>query len=156
MKLDGQQWIFRNVRFQGTATGVVAGGTDIVFLGCSFKNGKVGIDAEGTSGSLTVIDSHGSGLGSLITSSDSGNAGNAIILENVKSEGTTVRLDGNSVLHGDVMDTWVHGTLVSHSANLYIRPLANPFSVCPGGEPQQASIGEACENSALSTLTVWE
>ncbi|PKY07913.1 putative exo-beta-1,3-glucanase [Aspergillus campestris IBT 28561] len=111
MKLDGQQWVFRNVKFEGTATGVVAGGTDIVFLGCSFQNGKVGIDAKGTSGSLTVIDSHGSGLGSLITSNDSGNAGNAIILENVQNQGNTVSLNGNAVLHGDVKDTWVHGTL---------------------------------------------
>lgn len=113
MKLDGQQWVFRNVRMKGTATGVVAGGTDIVFLGCSFQNGKVGIVADGTSGSLTVIDTHGSGLGSLITSNDSGGAGNAIILENVENEGTTVSLDGDAVLHGDVKDTWVHGTLVS-------------------------------------------
>ncbi|KAA8645849.1 hypothetical protein EYZ11_010007 [Aspergillus tanneri] len=113
MRLSGQQWAFRNLRFTGTATGVIAGGTDIVFVDCHFEEGDIGIDASGTSGSLTVIDSTGRGLHSLIESVDSGNAGNAIILENIQNTGDTVVLAGEAILRGAVSNTWVHGTMVN-------------------------------------------
>ena len=113
MRLDGQQWVFKNISFSGTTTGVNAGGTDIVFLGCRFENGVVGINAARTSGSLTVIDSVGSGLQAFITSADSGTAANSIILENVQNDGTTVNFSGNRVLKVNVNGTWVHGDLVS-------------------------------------------
>lgn len=112
MKLNGQQWVFKNLTFSGTTTGVVAVGANIVFLGCRFENGHVGVDANGISGSLTIIDSKGSGLNSFVVSSNSGGAGNAIILENVENSGTTVSLGNNAVLSGNVPDTWVHGNLV--------------------------------------------
>ncbi|GMG41053.1 unnamed protein product [Aspergillus oryzae var. brunneus] len=85
--------------------------TDIVFLGCQFQQGAIGINASETSGSLTVIDSSASGLDTFITSGDSGGAGNAIVLENVQSSGVTVSLGGKAVLTGGVSDTWVHGTM---------------------------------------------
>lgn len=111
MSLAGQQWVFKGLQFQGTKTGVVTGGTDIVFLGCTFQNGALGIDASGTSGSLTVIDSTGYGLENFIVSGDSGNAANSIILDNVQNSGTTVKLGDEVVLTGSVWQTWVHGNL---------------------------------------------
>ncbi|KAL4805619.1 pectate lyase superfamily protein-domain-containing protein [Aspergillus unguis] len=111
MQLSGQQWVFKNIVFTGTNVSVIAGGTDIVFLGCQFNGGSTGIDATGTSGSLTVIDSSATGLQTFITSSNSGNAGNSIILENVQSSGTTVTLDGKGVISGNIPDTWVHGNM---------------------------------------------
>lgn len=113
MKLSGQQWVFKGLRFTGTKIGAVAGGTDIVFMDCHFEQGDIGIDAGGTSGSMTVIDSTGAGLNSFIVSGDTGNAGNAIILENIQNTGTTVTLGGEVKLSGPVTDTWVHGTVVS-------------------------------------------
>lgn len=122
MKLSGQQWVFKSLRFTGTTIGVVAGGTDIVFMDCHFEQGDIGIDAGGTSGSLTVIDSTGSGLNSFIISNNSGNAGNAIILENIQNTGATVTLEGQTKLSGPVTDTWVHGTMVgSTCGRLQIR-----------------------------------
>ncbi|KAE8355149.1 pectate lyase superfamily protein-domain-containing protein [Aspergillus coremiiformis] len=111
MKLSGQQWVLKNITFTGTTTAVVAGGFDVVFLGCQFQQGAIGINAGDISGSLTVIDSSASGLDSFIVASDSGGAGKAIILENVQSSSVTVNLGGNAVLTGGVSDTWVHGTL---------------------------------------------
>ncbi|KAL4918595.1 pectate lyase superfamily protein-domain-containing protein [Aspergillus aurantiobrunneus] len=111
MKLNGQQWVFKNLVFTGTNTGVIAGGTDIVFLGCAFNNGRTGIDAAGTSGSLTVVDSSGSGLENFVISRNSADAGNSIILENIQNTGTTVSLDGKAVVSGSITDTWVHGNL---------------------------------------------
>ncbi|KAL2219267.1 putative exo-beta-1,3-glucanase [Thermoascus aurantiacus ATCC 26904] len=113
MRLSGQQWVFKGLTFIGTTTGVVAGGTDIVFVGCHFENAGTGIDASGTSGSLTVIDSSGTSIGTLVSSYNSGNAGNSIILENIQmtNSGSTVTLNGNTVLSGNVADTWVHGDL---------------------------------------------
>lgn len=113
MNLSGQQWVFKGLTFQGTKTGVVTGGTDIVFLGCTFQDGDLGIDGSGTSGSLTVIDSRGSNMGTLIVSGDSGNAANSIILDHVQNAGPTVNLGGQDVLTGNVESTWVHGNLVS-------------------------------------------
>lgn len=114
MKLSGQQWVIKNTVFAGTTTGIVAGGTDIVLLGCQFSNGKTGIDATGTSGSLTVIDSSGSELESFLVSSTPNGAGNAIILENIQNTGTTVNLGGQAVVSGSVPNTWVRGDMVRH------------------------------------------
>ncbi|KAL4754873.1 hypothetical protein BDW72DRAFT_200536 [Aspergillus terricola var. indicus] len=111
MKLSGQQWVIKNAVFAGTTTGIVAGGTDIVLLGCQFSIGKTGIDATGTSGSLTVIDSSGSGLESFLISSNPKGAGNAIILENIENTGTTVNLGGQAVVSGSIPNTWVRGDM---------------------------------------------
>lgn len=113
MSLSGQQWLFKGLKFQGTKTGVVTGGTDIIFLGCEFENGELGIDASGTSGSLTVIDTKASNLQTFIVSGDSGNAANSIILDDVQNSGTTVKLGDDVALSGSVWQTWVHGDLVS-------------------------------------------
>ncbi|KKK20548.1 hypothetical protein AOCH_002606 [Aspergillus ochraceoroseus] len=109
MKLSGQQWVFRNISFYGTSTAVQAGATDILFLGCRFSGNRVGIDATGTSGSLTVIDSNASGVDTFVVAANTTGAGNAIILENVQSSGTTVSAGGVAILAGSVSDTWVHG-----------------------------------------------
>jgi glucan 1,3-beta-glucosidase len=113
MKLSGQQWVFKNLVFTGTNTAVVAGGTDIVFLGCQFNGGQIGIDATGTSGSLTVIDSRGSGLTSFVASGTPDGAGNSIILENIQNSGATVSLGGKVVHSGSIPNTWVRGDIVS-------------------------------------------
>ncbi|PYH93449.1 exo-beta-1,3-glucanase [Aspergillus ellipticus CBS 707.79] len=109
MKLSGQQWVFKNLKFMGTTTGVIAGGTDIVFLGCQFEQGNLGIDAQGTSGSLTVIDTVGIGMNTLISSHTSDTAGNSIVLDNVQNSGPTVSIGGIPLLSGNMPDTWVHG-----------------------------------------------
>lgn len=53
MRLSGQQWVFIALTLIGATTGVVTGGTGIVFVGCHFENAATGIDASGTSGSFT-------------------------------------------------------------------------------------------------------
>lgn len=113
MKLNGQQWVFKNIVFSGTKTGVIAGGTDIVFLGCQFNNGHTGIDATGTSGSLTVVDSSASGLEHFVIAGESNGAGNSVILENVQNSGATVTVDGNPLVSGSIENTWVRGHLYS-------------------------------------------
>lgn len=117
MNLAGQQWVFKGLTFQGTKTGVVTGGTDIVFLGCTFQDGELGIDGSGASGSLTVVDTKGSNMGKLIMSGKSGKASNAIILDNVQNTGSTVNVGGQDLLTGNVESTWVHGNLVRKSKN---------------------------------------
>lgn len=116
MELAGQQWVFKNMTFSGTATGVLARGFDLVFLGCHWENGHFGINAESVTGSLTVIDSSGTNLVSLLQSPDSSTSGSPIILENIRNDGTTVTLGDKKALIGDVFDTWIHGDLVSVGA----------------------------------------
>jgi glucan 1,3-beta-glucosidase len=114
MDLSGQQWILKGISIDGAHTGIRVGGFDVVCLHCSFQHAAVGIDASGVSGSLTVIDSTGNSVGTLISSSQSGGgAGNSIILDNVQNSGNTVTLNGNVALSGSVASTWVHGNLVS-------------------------------------------
>ncbi|KAI9927862.1 hypothetical protein MW887_002714 [Aspergillus wentii] len=113
MNLAGQQWVFKNLKFTGTKTGVIAGGTDIVFVGCQFDQGETGIDASGTSGSLTVIDSTADNLNNFITSGNSPNAANSIILENIQSAGTTVNLGGQKHVTGQTVTTERSQSLLS-------------------------------------------
>lgn len=120
MKLNGQQWVFKNIVFSGTKTGVIAGGTDIIFLGCQFNNGRTGIDAVGTSGSLTVVDSSASGLEHFVIAGKSEGAGNSVILENVQNNGATVTVDGNTLVSGSIENTWVRGDLVRDSCFGYM------------------------------------
>ncbi len=121
MKLNGQQWVFKNIVFSGTNTGVIAGGTDIIFLGCQFNNGHTGIDATGTSGSLTVVDSSASGLEHFVIAGQSDGAGNSLILENVQNTGATVTVDGKPLVSGSIANTWVRGSLVRDSRFGYGR-----------------------------------
>ncbi|RAL15844.1 glycoside hydrolase family 55 protein [Aspergillus homomorphus CBS 101889] len=117
MKLNGQQWVFKNLSFVGTTTGVIAGGTDITFMGCHFEQCQTGIDAHGTSGSLTVIDTSAISVGTFITSGTSNTAGNSIVLENISNYGNTVKIGNTIVLSGGVSDTWVHGHLYTAGSN---------------------------------------
>ena len=59
-------------------------------------------------GSLVVIDSSASDIGTMISSS-----GSSTILENISNSGTTLQINGNTVLTGSVGDTWVYGHYVS-------------------------------------------
>lgn len=128
MNLSGQQWVFKNITIISATTGVVAGGINLVFVGCTFENVEIGINANGISGSLTLIDSTGSNLGSLVTSYDSGNAGNSIVLENVVNSGNTVTLGSSVVKSGSVTGTWVHGNYVSKINNCQILYLITRYS----------------------------
>ncbi|RFU32374.1 Beta-glucosidase/Glucan 1,3-beta-glucosidase/Glucan endo-1,3-beta-D-glucosidase, partial [Scytalidium lignicola] len=119
IELSGQQWILKGITINGANTGIKAGAFQIVCLKCSFENGAVGIDASGVSGSLTMIDSTGNSLGTMVTSTNSGgSAQNSIILDNVQNtnSGGTVTLNGKVVLSGNVVNTWVHGNLYSSGA----------------------------------------
>lgn len=116
MDLSGQQWILKGININGANVGIKAAGYDLVCLQCTFQHGQTGIDASGVSGSLTVIDSSGSSLGTLVGSSTSSGAGNSIILDNVQSSGNTVTLGGNVVLSGSVANTWVHGNVYQNGS----------------------------------------
>lgn len=85
LKLSGQQWILKNIRTSGSTTGISAGGLNAVCLPCSFEYAATGIDAAGVSGSLVVIDSSASYIGTMISGTSSTGAGNSIILENINN-----------------------------------------------------------------------
>ncbi|KAJ6101768.1 hypothetical protein N7486_004195 [Penicillium sp. IBT 16267x] len=104
LKLSGQQWILKNIKTSGTTTGISAGGFNVVCLDCYFEYAATGIDATGISGSLVVIDSSASNLGTMISS-----GANSITLENISNSGTTLQINGQTVLSGNVGDTWVYG-----------------------------------------------
>ena len=115
MNLAGQQWVLKNITFTDLDTGVMATAFDLVLLGCHWQNVRVGVDAQSTSGSLTVVDSSGNGVFWLVKSHDSSSAAHSIILENVRiSQGaTTVVVGDKKELTGDVRGVWIRGNEVS-------------------------------------------
>ncbi|OBT38861.1 hypothetical protein VE00_10871 [Pseudogymnoascus sp. WSF 3629] len=117
LKLSGQQWILKNIKTTGTTTGIQVGGFNVVCLACSFSNAATGIDATGVSASLVVIDSSGTSIGTFVSGTNNGGAGNSIILENIQNSGTTVKLSGVAVLSGNVADTWVYGNMYARGSN---------------------------------------
>ena len=119
LKLSGQQWILKNIKTSGTTTGIQAGGFNVVCQACSFSFAATGIDATGISGSLAVIDSSSTSIGTFVVGNSNGGAGNSIILENIQNSGATVVLSGTTVLSGNVADTWVYGNMVSKIVSFY-------------------------------------
>ena len=115
MNLAGQQWVLKNITFRDTATGVVAAAFDLVLLGCHWENNSFGVNAQSISGSLTVIDSSGVNVFTLIKTQDSSTAAHSIILENVRNQGATVVIGDSEALAGsDIPDTWIRGDLVRY------------------------------------------
>jgi glucan 1,3-beta-glucosidase len=115
MILNGQQWLIKGMSFRGCNTGIRANGFNVVVHNSSFTGCTTGINAYGVSGSLTVLDTVSSNVGTLVSSADTGTAQNSIILENVINDGKTVVLDNspNPPLTGNVPNTWVHGNMVT-------------------------------------------
>lgn len=113
MILNGQQWVLKGMSFNRCNTGIRANGFNVVVHNSSFTDCTTGIDAHGVSGSLTVLDTITTNIGTLVNSGDTGNAKNSIILENVINNGKTVVLDNgpNPPLTGNVPNTWVHGDM---------------------------------------------
>lgn len=114
MILNGQQWVLKGMSFNRCNTGIRVNGFNVVVHNSSFTDCTTGIDAHGVSGSLTVLDTITTNIGTLVNSGDTGNARNSIILENVINHGKTVVLDNspNPPLTGNVPNTWVHGDMV--------------------------------------------
>lgn len=122
VNMSGQQWIFKNIKTNGTTTGMKASGNSVVCLACSFANTGTGIDASVVGGVLSVIDTTGTNVGTLISGSSSSGAGHSIVLDNISNSGTTVSIDGKAVVNDDVADTWVYGSLVRIYWSLSAKP----------------------------------
>ena len=71
------------------------------------------MDGSQTSGSLTVLDSYTANSGTFVSSYESVNGYNQLVLENIQSDGDTVTLSGNVAVRGNVPFTWIRGQLVS-------------------------------------------
>jgi glucan 1,3-beta-glucosidase len=133
MILNGQQWVLKGMSFNQCNTGIRANGFNVVVHNSSFTDCTTGIDAHGVSGSLTVLDTIATNIGTLVSSGDTGNAKNSIILENVINNGNTVVLDNspNPPLTGNVPNTWVHGNMVT-LVLLHLRTLLTIHSMLQG------------------------
>jgi glucan 1,3-beta-glucosidase len=123
MILNGQQWVLKGMSFNQCNTGIRANGFNVVVHNSSFTDCTTGIDANGVSGSLTVLDTITTNIGTLVTSGDTGNARNSIVLENVFNNGQTVVLNNspNPPLTGNVPNTWVHGDMVTLILSHFFR-----------------------------------
>jgi glucan 1,3-beta-glucosidase len=152
INMSGQQWIFKNIKTNGTTTGLKAGGWSVVCLSCSFANGGTGIDASVVSGVLSVIDSSGTAVGNLVSGKSSSGAGNSIVLENVSNSGTTVSIDGNAVVTDDVTDTWVYGSLVRRHISSPTVPNANTFQYSSGSSDGGHVDGQTVTTSRSTSL----
>jgi glucan 1,3-beta-glucosidase len=155
MVLNGQQYILKGMTFNGCNTGIRVNGFDLVVHNSSFSYCTTGIDAHGISGSLTVLDTVATNIGTLVHSTDSHNARNSIILENVINNGNTVVLDDSTIppLVGSVLDTWIHGNLV-RLVNTSSIIDADHVQYAPRNKQPQFQAGQSITAARLSALTV--
>lgn len=114
MHLNGQQWVFKGLKFSSCTTAVnIVSCTDCVFIDTTVTTVGLGFDAHGVSGSLVILDSSVSNSGPLVTGTSGYKGYQSIVLENVMSDDenkVTVKLDDNaSAVVGSVKDTWVLG-----------------------------------------------
>ncbi|KKY28220.1 putative exo-beta [Diplodia seriata] len=109
MDLSGQQWLIKSVTFNGCGIGAIVDCYDCVFLDINCLGVGICLDGSQTSGSLTVIDSYTANSGTFVSSYESVNGSNQLVLENIQSDGDTVTLSGDIILRGNVPFTWIRG-----------------------------------------------
>jgi hypothetical protein len=116
---SNQQVNFKNIHFNGCRTGFAAtGGFTVVLQAATFENCGLGIDMTKNSlGSMVVLDSTTTNMGTLITfhdsSNDPGKRNSQIVIENLSSNSPyplAVTSDGRTVLDAQShVDTWIYG-----------------------------------------------
>ncbi|KAF9636830.1 Pectin lyase fold/virulence factor [Lasiodiplodia theobromae] len=111
MDLSGQQWLVKSVTFNRCGIGAIVDCFDCVFLDISCIRVGICLDGSQTSGSLTVIDSYTARSGTFVSSYQSVNGYNQLVLENIRSDGDTVTLSGDIVVRGSVPFTWIRGQM---------------------------------------------
>ncbi|GME53836.1 exo-beta-protein [Neofusicoccum parvum] len=120
MDLSGQQFAVKSVIFNGCAAGAIVDCFDCVFVDISCMNiGGACLDGSQTSGSLTVLDSWVTNSGTLVSSYESTDGYNQLVLENIRSDGgVTIELSGKTVLNGNIPYTWIRGQMYT-PGNVY-------------------------------------
>jgi glucan 1,3-beta-glucosidase len=116
--MSNQQYMVKGVTFQYSTTGIkLSHCFDCIIQDCTFLDHNVAIDMTSNSvGSLVVLDSSAQDVGTMVATVNTGNGASSLILENVQNNGAgaamTVVASGNSILSGNVADTWVMGNTV--------------------------------------------
>ncbi|GME36743.1 Pectin lyase fold/virulence factor [Neofusicoccum parvum] len=123
---SGQQWVFKSIKFSGCTIGAQLAGNDVVVTNSNWEFCGTGIAADGIGGSLVVIDSTTSNIGTFISSGNTYQP-NSIVLENIQHSGTTVYMNGATLLTGAVTDTWFRG-------NAYPTPGSGTHAWVPSGQ----------------------
>ncbi|KAI9857964.1 MAG: hypothetical protein M1813_007933 [Trichoglossum hirsutum] len=117
IRLSNQQYLLKNITFNGCRTAIRVDGIFVgVLQGMHFQNGATGIDikdnGDGT-GSITLIDSTASFIGTVVNAKNSGHGAGSLVIENlsVSNSGPTVRQSngGQTLASGSITDTWVMG-----------------------------------------------
>ncbi|EOD47062.1 putative exo-beta- - protein [Neofusicoccum parvum UCRNP2] len=114
MDLSGQQFAVKSVIFNGCAAGAIVDCFDCVFVDISCMNiGGACLDGSQTSGSLTVLDSWVTNSGTLVSSYESTDGYNQLVLENIRSDGgVTIELSGKTYTPGNVYPEQQQGVMV--------------------------------------------
>ena len=117
--MSNQQYMIKGVTFQYSTTAITLSHCfDCIIQDCTFLDHNIAIDMTSNSvGSLVVLDSSAQDVGTMVATVNTGNGDSSLILENIQNNGAgaanTVVASGNSILSGNVADTWVMGNTVS-------------------------------------------
>lgn len=117
--MSNQQYMIKGVTFQYSTTAIkLSHCFDCIIQDCTFLDHNIAIDMTSNSvGSLVVLDSSAQDVGTMVATVNTGNGASSLILENIQNNGAgaanTVVASGNSILSGNVADTWVMGNTVS-------------------------------------------
>ena len=133
INMNNQQYLIKDTTFNGCHVGIyISHVFDLVVQNATFESCGTGIDGEltsvkrsdallifiaatnggpGTVGSVAIIDSSASSVGTVLNTKAETTGDDSIVIENFVSanSGSTVVAGGNSILSGSVPQTWVYG-----------------------------------------------
>ena len=118
INMGNQQYMIKGVAFQYSTTALKFSYCfDCIIQDCTFADHTTAIDMSYvTIRSVVVLDSSAQDVGTMILTTDSGTGDRSLILENVQNNGLgsaqTVMSGSNTLLSGNVPDTWVMGNTV--------------------------------------------
>ncbi|CAM0139143.1 unnamed protein product [Umbelopsis sp. WA50703] len=116
INLNNQQYSFKNIKFTGCNTGVyITHGFALVMQEMDFVDCETAVDSTsggvGNVGSIALIDSTATSVGTVINTKSESGADDSIIIDNLSStrSGATVKAGGTTILSGSVANRWVYG-----------------------------------------------
>ncbi|KAK9319641.1 glycoside hydrolase family 55 protein [Lipomyces orientalis] len=112
--LNNQQYNFKTIVFNGCNVAISIAHVFSLFMqGLTFLNCEIGIDTQGSTGSISLIDSTANFVGTVINAHYFGDGNGSLVVERlaIQNSGSTVYLDNQKrvVISGSISDTWVMG-----------------------------------------------
>ena len=144
INMNNQQYEIASVSFLGCQTGIlVTACFSCIFIGLRLENNAIGIDmSPGGGHSVTLLDSTARHVGVVVKTLATSTGDHSLVIENFDAQAgcsSTVAANGNTILSGSVLHTWVYG-------NVYTSNEPNTGSHEPGSNYTVSRSGKLITN----------